>query len=155
ALVPHFFEQRYVADNVWADVEARYKAGVRLATRAGATTARTAAAADYDTFVDPDGSVIVSGTTGPARIWSFRLMQRAEIARASAVRVDAGYRFRLDTADFGVGHKTVTRNGALVEATDVTTREFTRSQLHEIFFGVAAARLLPSRWRLTVIGDAA
>src|SRR5947209_12633915 len=30
AVVPHFFEQRYIADNVWVDAEARYVAGVRI-----------------------------------------------------------------------------------------------------------------------------
>ena len=155
ALVPHFFEQRYTVDNLWVDAEARYRAGVRWITSVGATPERDANADDYDTFFDPDGTVIVSGTTGPARIRSFRLSQRAEIARASPIRFDVGYRFRLDTADFGVGHKTVTRNGLLVEATDVTTRERTTSQLHEIFVGVAAARSISSRWRLSIAGDAA
>src|SRR5262249_15326682 len=137
------------------DVEARYTAGVRWTTRVGAAPPRTVVADDYDTFFNPDGAVVVSGTTGPARIRSFRLSQRAGIARLSAVRFDVGYRFRLDTAVFGVGHKTVTRNGALVEATDVTTPEFTTSQLHEIFAGVASSRSLSPRWRLAFAGDAA
>jgi hypothetical protein len=155
AVVPHFFEQRYIADNVWVDAEARYVAGVRWTTNVGATPGRTAIADDYDTFFNPDGTVIVSGTTGDARMHAFRISQRAEIARASSVRFDVGYSFRLDTADFGVGHKTVTHNATLVEAFDVTTREFTTSQVHEVFVGVATNRSLSSRWRVSVTGDVA
>src|SRR5438128_2972697 len=63
-LVPHFFEQRYVADNVWLAATARYVAGIRWETTAGVTPPRTSTADDYDTFFDPDGSVVRVGTTG-------------------------------------------------------------------------------------------
>ena len=46
--VPHVFEQRYVADNVWAVLAVRYSAGLRWETSIGATPQRTATADDYD-----------------------------------------------------------------------------------------------------------
>ena len=151
--VPHFFEQRYVADNVWAVLAVRYAAGVRWETSIGATPQRTAPADDHDTFFDPDGTVWVSGTTGGASIRSFRVVQKADIGHAGAVTFAAGFRLRIDLADFQLGHKTVTRNGALVLATDVTSPETASSQLREVFVGATAAMDLGPRWRLSIDGE--
>jgi hypothetical protein len=153
--VPHFFEQRYVADNVWLVGAARYLAGVRWETSGGITPLRTSTGDDYDTFFDPDGTVIVSGTTGGISIRSLRLSQRAELGRLGPVRLVAGYRLRIDRSDFQLGHKTVTRNGALVGATDVTTRETTSSQMHEALVGGVLARELADGWTLSLDGEAA
>ena len=151
--VPHFFEQRYVADNIWAIVTIRYTARLRWETSLGATPQRTATADDYDTFFDPDGTVWVSGTTGGAAMRSFRISQTAEVARARGVRFVAGYRLRVDLADFQVGHKTETRNGVLVLATDVTSPETTSSQLREVLAGVSTAVNLATDWRLSIDGE--
>jgi hypothetical protein len=153
ALVPHFFEQRYVADNVWVDAEARYRVAIPWRTAAGLTPRRDVVADDYDTFVNPDGSVILAGTTGGATIHSFRFSQRGEIARVRAMRLSVAYTLRVDRVDFGLGHKTVTRNGVLLDATDVTTREFTSSQVHTIAVGVGVDRQAGSRWRVAVDGE--
>jgi hypothetical protein len=134
--VPHFFEQTYDADNLWLVGSVRYRAGVTLETSGGVTPSRSSTGTDYDTFFDPDGSVVVSGTTGPIEIHSWRIGQRAEIVRAGRVTIDTGYRLRVDLSDFGVGHKTVVRNGVVIAATDVTSPEHTSSQMHEVFIGV-------------------
>jgi len=155
ALVPHFFEQRYVADNLWADVTLRYLAGVRWKTVVGVTPRRASTGDDYDTFFEPDGSVVVAGTTGGVSIRSFEASQHAEVGRAGPVRLFAGYRFRLDRSDFALGHKTVSRNGSLVEALDVTTRETTSSQIHEILFAATASRDVGSRWDVSIGGELA
>jgi hypothetical protein len=153
--VPHFFEQRYVADNIWLTGSVQYLAGVRWETSAGITPERSSTGDDYDTFFDPDGTVIVSGTTGPIAIRSFRFSQRADLARIGAATLVAGYRFRLDRSTFGLGHQTVTRGGALASATDVTTREMTSSQTHEVFVGATWRRGLTPGWTLSLAGDAA
>ena len=153
--VPHFFEQRYVADNIWLTGSAQYVAGVRWETSAGITPERTSTGDDYDTFFDPDGTIIVSGTTGPIAIRSFRFSQRADLARIGPATLVAGYRFRLDQSDFGIGHQTVTRNGVLTSATDVTTREMTSSQMHEVFVGATWLRDLTPGWTLSLNGEAA
>ncbi len=151
--VPHFFEQRYDADNLWATLTARYRAGVRWETTLGATPARTATADDYDTFFQPDASVIVSGTTGDASVRSFSVGQRARIGRIAGLDLVAGYRFGFDRADFGLGHKTVTRDGALVAAGDVTSPETTRSEVHELLLGATRTMELGGPWRLSVDGE--
>jgi hypothetical protein len=149
-LVPHFFEQRYVADNVWLTGSASYVALIRWETTAGITPQRTSTGDDYDTFFNPDGTVFVSGTTGGISIRSLRISQLGEIARRGAAALVSGYRLRLDRSDFHLGHKTVTRNGVLIEASDVTTRETTSSQLHELLFGLTAAFGLGNRWGVSV-----
>ena len=149
-LVPHFFEQRYVADNVWLTGSASYVAGIRWVTLAAVTPQRTSTADDYDTFFNPDGTVFVSGTTGGISIRSMRISQRGEVARRGAAALVSGYRLRLDGSEFHLGHKTVTRNGMLIEASDVTTRETTSSQLHEFLFGVTAAFDLGNHWGASV-----
>jgi hypothetical protein len=149
-LVPHFFEQRYVADNVWLLGSASYVAGIRWQTSGGITPRRTSTADDYDTFVDPDGTVLVSGTTGGISIRSLEVGQRGEVGRRGAAVFVTGYRLRLDRSEFHLGHKTVTRNGVVIAAGDVTTRESTSSQLHEFLFGVTTAIGLGSRWALSL-----
>ncbi|MBW8861974.1 MAG: hypothetical protein JF601_06325 [Acidobacteria bacterium] len=153
-LVPHFFEQRYSLDNLWLAIDARYSAaGIRFTTTGGVALPRNLPAEDFDTFFNSDGSVVVSGTTGDARITSLRASQTAEVARVRGVSIAAGYRFRLDRADFGTGHKTITRNGVLVDASEISTREHTASQLHEFLAAVSASGGIGRGWRLDVGGD--
>jgi hypothetical protein len=154
ALVPHSFEQEYRVDTLWLLGEAHYMAGVPWHTIGGVTPPRDGTADDHDTFFNPDGSIVVSGTTGGARMRAFRVSQDAQVARAGAVAIAVGYRFRLDRADFGVGHKTVTRNGLVTEAFDVTTREMTSSQLHEFLISASTTRRVVGRWVLLLDGDA-
>ena len=153
ALVPHFFEQRYEIENVWATADAQYTAAIPWRTAGGITVPHDGRADDFDTFFNPDAAVIVSGTTGDARMRSLRFSQQGQIARAGAARVSVGYRMRIDLADFGIGHKTVTRSGALVSAEDVGSRERTTAQIHEFFAAVSAARNASHRWQLAIDGD--
>ncbi len=154
-LVPHFFEQSYVADNVWLVGSLKYVAGLPWETSAAATLDRTAPATDYDTFFNPDGAIIVAGTSGDAVIHSFRVSQRVELGRAGPVTFVAGYLLRMDRADFLVGHKTVERNGRIVDAFDVTTPEKTSSLVQEFVFGALAEKAIGSGWRLGFGGEAA
>jgi hypothetical protein len=152
-LVPHFFEQQYVADNVWLMATGRYGAGVRWETSIGAAPQRTVRADDYDTFFDPGDVVIVSGTTGGASIRSFLISQRADVGRAGPLQLSLGYRLRWDRFDFHLGHKTVTRNGVLIAATEDTSREMTDSQVHEVLVVFRAAPSLGGAWHLAVSGE--
>ena len=152
-LVPHSFDQTYDASNVWLVVTARYTAGVRWETSAGLTPERTAQADDYDTFVDPGNVVFVSGTTGDALARGVLVSQAADVARAGPLQVSLRYRFRWDRFNFLDGHKTVTRNGVLVAAGDVTSPEMTDSKVHEVLVGLHAAPSLTGAWRLAVSGE--
>jgi len=136
APVPHFFEQTYDADNLWLVASARYVAAIPLETTGGITPTRESTGDDYDTFFDPDGTVFVSGTTGPISIHSWRIGQLAEVARIGRASITVSYQLRADKSDFHVGHKTVVRNGAVIAASDVTSPEFTSSFVHNIAGGV-------------------
>jgi hypothetical protein len=151
--VPHFFEQQYVADNVWLVATGRYTASVRWETSLGAAPERAVRGDDYDTFFDPGDVVIVSGTTGDAFMRSFLISQRADIGRAGPIQLSLGYRLRWDRFDFQLGHKTVTRNGVLIAASEETSREMTDSQVHEVLVGFSAASPLGGVWRLAVSGE--
>ena len=152
-LVPHFFEQTYDAGNVWLVATARYTAGVRWETSAGVTPPRTTRADDFDTFVDPGDVVIVSGTTGDASSSAFLISQRADIGRAGPVHVSLGSRLRWDRFNFHAGHKTVSRSGVLVAATDVASPEMTDSKVHELPVGFRAAAPFGGAWHLVVSGE--
>jgi hypothetical protein len=154
-LVPHFFEQTYVADNLWLVASLRYTAGIPWQTSGAATIQRTLPATDYDTFFDPDGTIVVSGTSGDADIRSLRISQRGELGHAGRVAFVGGYTVRFDRANFGVGHKTVARDALVVEAFDVTTPERTSSLVQEFFFGATVGRAVGTGWRMTLGGEAA
>jgi hypothetical protein len=153
ALVPHFFEQRYVADNVWLVASVHFTAGIRWDMSAGATPARQATGDDYDTFLNPEGTVWVSGTTGSISIHSWQITMRGEVARRGAVSFLVGYRWREDRSDFGLGHNTVTRNGVTVATEDVTDPERTQSRVLEILAGASLSHRIGQRWRLTADGE--
>src|SRR5471030_3004966 len=152
-LVPHYFEQQYIVDNVWLVAKARYTAGVRWETSVGAAPQRDARADDYDTFFDPGNVVIVGGTTGNAAVQSIQFSQRADIGHAGPLQVSIGYRLRWDRFDFGVGHKTVTANGVLISATEDSSREMTDSKIHDVLVGFRAARALGGAWHLSLSGE--
>lgn len=154
-LVPHFFEQTYVLDNVWLTGTARYRAGVDWETTGGITTTSQARATDYDTFFNPGGVTWVAGTTGDARIRSWRIGQQVEIGRIGDVTFTGGYRLRVDTADFLAGDRTEVRNGVLIRREIVTTREYTRAQRHEIHVGARLRRAVSPRWSWGVTADVA
>ena len=154
-LVPHFFEQTYVADNLWLVASLRYTAGIPWETSGAATIQRTLPATDYDTFFDPDGTIVVSGTSGDADRRSLRVTQRGELGHAGRVAFVGGYTIRFDRANFGVGHKTVARDARVVEAFDVTTPEITSSLVQEFFFGATVRRAVGTGWRMTIGGEAA
>ena len=149
-LVPHFFEQYYVLDNAWLVGRSTYRAGVDWRTEAGLTTAREALATDYDTFFNPDGVTWVAGTTGDARVRSFRLSQALDVGRAGPFSLLGGYRVRGDFADFLAGERTDVRNGTVIARTVVTSREHTTAMLHEIFIEAAHSRDVSDRWHLRV-----
>jgi hypothetical protein len=154
-LVPHFFEQRYVADNLWIAATARYTAGIRWETSAGVTPARDARGDDYDTFFDPGATVWVSGTTGGVSIRSFRVGERGEVARVAGARLLVGYRFRLDRADFQLGHKTIAQNGIVTSAFDVTSPETASSQVHEPLIALSKTTTIATVWQLIAEAEVA
>ena len=133
-LVPHSFEQTYDTDHVWLRAAVRYplfRTTVRV--DAGATPAATRRADDFDTFHQPDGNVITSGTTGNATLRAWNVAGRVTMGRVKRVEIGLAYEYRRDRWRFHDGDGVVTTTmPATVTHRVVTTRETTVSQIHAV-----------------------
>lgn len=132
-LVPHFFEQTYDTDNVWVGAHVRYRVmNMAAETNAAFTPQVTAQADDFDTFFQPDGNVVVSGTTGNASLRAWRAGQRFVIGASETIQYGIGYGYRRDTANFHEGTRITRMTRPASELRElVTSREFVTSQIHE------------------------
>ena len=83
-LVPHFFEQKYDADNVWMRGHrgALQPLACGWETSVGATPQRDGRADDFDTFFDPGNCRYRVGHDRRRRVAFVLVSQRAEVGRA-------------------------------------------------------------------------
>lgn len=133
-LVPHFFEQTYDPANVWLGAVAGHPlAAHRAEFRFAITSQRTRRADDFDTFFQPDGNIVTTGTTGNASLRSWRLSERIDTGRLGPLETGIEYAYRRHRARFhdGEGITTTTRPPSVTRRL-VTTRETTVSELHEL-----------------------
>ena len=149
-LVPHYFRQYYVADNSWLEARAVLGRGnIRSVTRAGLAPEITTLGEDFDTFLQPDGDVVTSGTTGDVRLQSWRLEQRLVVHLSPHWSTSIRYGIQRDRARFLPATRIVTHTQpASIDESIVTTRETTISTMHEVGLGIAYSRLA-GRWRVT------
>lgn len=149
-LVPHFFEQRYDSDNTWVIVTGHYRLlGGAASTELGLTPRVTRAGSDVDTFFQPSGEVITSGTRGDVRLHSVSLQQRIEMShwRGWTMGVTLGY--RRSEMDFLPSDRIVTRSRPPSETREpVGGDETTWSHVIESGVTAAAPFDLGARWRL-------
>jgi hypothetical protein len=154
--VPHFFEQRYDASNTWIVVAADYPLA-RMAARTtfGFAPRRDTAGSDLDTFFDPSGDVIVTGTDGQVSLGSWSVSERLGLAhwRGVTFGVTVGYRrsAAVFPPDVVVTTHTQPSSTAQVFTTD---RESTVSQIFESGFVVDARLPVGPRWLVRVNADA-
>jgi hypothetical protein len=141
-LVPHFFEQRYDTRNTWVGLRVDHPLFAKRAeARVAMTPSVTRSADDFDTFYQPDGNVIVSGTTGTASLRSWRFDERVVLARVRGADTGIAVAYRHDAATFNEGIGIVTTTKPPTETrTLVTTREFTSSRMLEIAAFASASR---------------
>jgi hypothetical protein len=137
-LVPHVFEQTYDTDNVWLGARVRFRLRtVAAETRVAFTPRAVGQADDLDTFFQPDGNVVVSGTVGTASLHAWTVGQRVNVGRMADVEYGVGYSFRHDSARYHDGTKIVRTSIPIAEAREVvTTRERVTSQVHEVLWFV-------------------
>jgi hypothetical protein len=151
-LVPHFFEQVYDADNTWLIATAHYRLfGGGASTELGVTPRVTRAGSDVDTFFQPSGEVITSGTRGDVRLRSLAIHQKIEMTRwrGWVVGVTAGY--RRSEMDFLPSDRIVTRSQPQTETREpVGGDETTWSHVLESGVTAAAPLDLGGPWRLHV-----
>ena len=156
-LVPHRYAQTYVADNQWLVVNARYRlSGSVLETEVGLTPHKTAFASDLDTFFNPNGDVIVSGTASEAAMHALRVAQWLQ-AGVWAIPVRVGFAYRRDEAEFQspderlVAHS----NPPSQSRTPISTHETTISGVREMSIGSWRQVAIGPRWRITAGADVA
>jgi hypothetical protein len=103
-LVPHFFEQTYDTANVWLGVRLTHPAWENRGELALALTPqRTRRADDFDTFFQPGGNIVVTGTTGEASVRSWRISERVPIGRWHGAAIAFEYAYRRHRARYHEG----------------------------------------------------
>jgi hypothetical protein len=155
-LVPHFFEQRYDATNTWVVLGAAYHlAGATARTEFAWAPTRTTAGSDLDTFFDPSGDVIVSGTDGTVSMGSLSVSERLGITQWRGLTLGVTVGYRRSRADFPPDFIIVTHTQPPSSSSTFTTdRETTWSQVIESGFTVDGAWHVGRRWRFVVAADA-
>jgi hypothetical protein len=140
ALVPHEFVQTYTADNHWGVVKASYLLlRIPWASELGMTPQRTNYGDDYDTFYQPSGDVVISGTTGNVSTRGIRFTQRGWLWQLKGFSLGAGYQYLRYQARFQFGNSFEIHTqppSAILEKLPI--QETTRSRMHD--FDVAARR---------------
>jgi hypothetical protein len=133
-LVPHDYTQSYWANNHWLTLENRYR--IRrflLETEVAGTPERTTRGDDFDRFFQPNGDVVVSGTTGNVSLRSFRIKQYVFVGASGGFDWHLGYQYRRDRSIFHAGTVLVTHTKPSLLFTDVTNeRETAVSENHEL-----------------------
>ena len=154
ALVPHVFIQHYESTQPWLVTRARYPVGGGMGeTTAGYAPEHLAFASDIDTFFQPGGDVVTSGTSGDARLRSFAIGQRVDVGRVHGWALGVQARYTQRHADFLPADRVVTHTQPPSETREfITTREVTTS--HEIRIGMDAAIAgeVGGGWRLEAGG---
>jgi hypothetical protein len=151
--VPHFFEQHYRANATWLRVTARYHVlgGEARSTFAFAPEV-AARGSDVDTFFQPSGDVVTSGTRGGVRWRSFAISQDLVLAEWRQWTFGAVIGYERSRARFLPDDIIVTHTVPPSETrTPTTTRETTWSRVLES--GVQMRRHMVSareRWHAAI-----
>lgn len=149
-LVPHEFVQSYTADNQWARFEAGFTAiGARWTSLFALTPQRTSHGEDYDTFFQPDGDIVVSGTRGNVSLRSFRFSQNISFP-AGALFLQVGYALQRDRARFQASpyFQTHLRPPSIITGYIAVPSETTRSLVQGVTVGVFKEWKMTHDWML-------
>lgn len=155
--VPHDFEQRYDAGSVWLSGRLHFVLGTRpFETEGGVSAPATGTGSDYDTFRQPDGNVIVYGTTAVTDAWSWRAAQHVGLGSWLGLRWRAAYSYRRDRAHFRPSYTTIAQTKPPSSSAFWNTdRETTISEVHEVRIGAERPFSPGPGWRVRVTADAA
>jgi hypothetical protein len=142
--VPHAFEQRYDASNTWIALAAEYRlAGAEARTSISFAPRVTTTGSDIDSFFDPSGDVVTSGTTGDVTLGSIAIDQRFGLTTLRGWTLGVALSCRRSRADFLPALVVLTHTQPPSSSSTFTTdRETTTSQVIES--GLAADR----RWAM-------
>jgi len=155
--VPHFFAQSYRADNHWLVAGARYRLFDSIAeTEIGVTPQRVTVGDDYDTFFQPDGNIVVYGTTADVSLRSHRFSQRLESRPIRGWTARLGYTYQRDRSVFHPSFSTTTQSSPAASSSFWNpARETTISEVHEISIGAARRFAVSRAWTILGLADLA
>ena len=155
--VPHVYEQRYDAGNVWFTGRVHFSLGTRaFETEGGISAPAAGTGSDYDTFYQPDGNVIVYGTTAMTDAWSWRAAQYVVLGSWIGVRWRGAYSYRRDRAEFRPGDTTIVQTKPPSSTAFWNAdRETTISEVHEVRIGAERWFVSASGWLVRVTADTA
>jgi hypothetical protein len=153
--VPHFFDQRYDANQTWTLLAAAYRfLGAGARTEFGVTPQSISHASDIDTFLEPSTDVITSGTEGEVRLRSFSLQQRFLLSRFRAVELGVVVSYRQSTAVFLPAERVVIHTQPPSQTREATSdRETTQSRVFASGLAMRATFRSAKGWTTTVEGD--
>ena len=153
--VPHFFEQNSSVNAAWLRGRARYHfAGRAWETEAGVAPPVTGVGEDYDTFFNPDGNIILYGTTAGTSAFSFSVSQTVELGRFKGFHARVGYSYRRDRAEYHDSESTTTMTRPPSRTGFWNTgRETTISDVHEVRIGLSRRIGLTNRWQARLVTD--
>jgi hypothetical protein len=150
-LVPHVFEQRYRANNTWFVFNGGYRIGGSAAfTEFGVTPRITTSGSDVDTFFQPSGDVVTTGTRGNVRLWSFAVRQWIEMAEWRGWTFGATIGYRRASMDFLPSDRIVTHTLPPSEIREPVGGDET-TWSHVVDSGLTMARAFDAsaRWRIS------
>lgn len=133
SLVRHFFEQRYRRTGPELQARLRYRLRSRTLTTSFMFSPEVSAfGSDFDTFLQPSGDVVVSGTAGEARLAGAGIDQTISLVTRPGRMLGVVFAWRRDRADFRPADRIVTHTRPPSETRERTTdRERTVSQTFE------------------------
>lgn len=146
--VPHAIDQRYEADNTWLFVSAAYRfLNAPAVTEFGFTPRITTPGSDIDTFYQPSGDVITSGTRGDVRLRSLSIQQKFDLASWRAWTFGVTVAYRRSTMDFLPSDRIVTHSQPRSETREpVAGNETTWSHVVQSGFTAAVPLKRGDRW---------
>lgn len=149
-LVPHSIDQRYEADNTWLFFSAGYRfLNAPAFTEIGLTPRITTPGSDIDTFYQPSGDVITSGTRGEVRLRSFSVQQKFDLASWHAWTFGVTVAYRRSSMDYLPSDRIVTHTAPASETREpVDGNETTWSHVFQSGFTAAAPLKSGERWRM-------
>lgn len=127
-LVPHFFEQKYFPPTVSFFGELTY--GELSRTRVSVRPRKQTRGSDIDTFFQPSGDVVTSGTDGPITFGGFAIEQQLALTTFRGWHIDGMLGYGRDRAEFLPDDRVVTHTQPpTVTRTFITDRETTIAQI--------------------------
>lgn len=156
SLVPHFFEQRYHTGHTGLTFTAGYLLfGALATTECGVTPRAATSGSDFDTFFQPSGDVVTSGTDGGVLLQSFSVRQRFTVSAHPHWSAGLALAYRRSRADFSPSDIVVTHTlPPSTSRTFTTARETTWSYIFETGAFVETTRPIGARWVVTAAATA-